>query len=903
MVFRLMLALAVLAGMAVALVATTQSAHAYGAYASVQYYSQGIVARNEPNGRSSSFNIWHFSTTGFPGLGATQAEADAEALRLCRRYENLIPSFQVASPCVVDNSRRFLNECVSVYGRVSPYHRGPSLISKAIAPRLVTLAVERSGRTTMEEITIRDEVVAYYGKSPVGGTRDQSNAMLWAACNADRTGQQAEEIGPRSGVCLSGPEFYQCDHTCGHGMEPKEDQFGSLNRLISGCRPQVESDCIGNTPVFENGACRGYRPDECVGDTPFWDDGICRKATQRDCTGGTPIFENNDCRPAVQSDCSFPKDYLDDGGFCRPRQMTDCPADKPILHYLRVPFGGSVFGSTCRARIQSDCRGETPILDNGECRARTSDDAYIGVAVRDTPTSTAWGRASSDLLVLHLNAPTPFQSWNWAIDRCREERFRSGDCKRYGGNDDTDFPTSAKCAAFIPTLDPAPGGYNFFFYTWGTGNTEAAAIAAARQKTAGSEIGTPIVADCIGTGTASMTKVYRASEIDFSRGNGCPNDKPILRDDGSLNCRALASDSDCPANTPIFDNGNCRARTAGDCTGGTPLFEGGECRARQQSDCTGNTPILDSGSCRTRTAADCTGNTPILDSGECRAEICTTAKPISENGICRARTAGDCTGGTPVLDSGNCRARTALDCTGNTPIFASGECRTREAADCTGATPVFDNGECRERRANDCIGNTPILDAGICRTRTAADCTGNTPILDGSQCRARQTADCTGGTQVLDRGRCRARVETDCIDPTPNFVNGQCESPRERINVVLATTTISAPLLTPRGGKCDHDGIIGSVPVPQRNICFCPDGQEVLSDGSVLACADPLPVFAANYAINNCILSGWNWKNLRDVGGAFRQLCLTPYSIAVATLVSPAGSSDNRLLEIAETPA
>ena len=110
LVFRLMLALAVLAGMAFALVATTQSAHAYGAVATYSLSSKGPF-----EGKIATYT----GTSSYVAIADTQAKADADVLALCNeRLSQEKDSINVVgnqvtgeSACVV--SERFQNICAA----------------------------------------------------------------------------------------------------------------------------------------------------------------------------------------------------------------------------------------------------------------------------------------------------------------------------------------------------------------------------------------------------------------------------------------------------------------------------------------------------------------------------------------------------------------------------------------------------------------------------------------------------------------------------------------------------------------------------------------------------------------------------------------------------------------------
>ena len=365
----------------------------------------------------------------------------------------------------------------------------------------------------------------------------------------------------------------------------------------------------------------------------------------------------------------------------------------------------------------------------------------------------------------------------------------------------------------------------------------------------------------------------------------CSDDSPILdnntsfRNDGArTGCRPVVRAEDCRGNTPVLDNGRCRALQERDCTGGTPIFENGNCRALLARDCS-LSEMFENSACRERVAEDCTGGTPVLgDTGECRARIaedCPAESPILDGGNCRARVASDCTGNEPIFEDENCRARVASDCTGNTPLLDGGTCREvresdcrdgqvldisekfcrlRVASDCPDAAPILDGGNCRARVASDCLahevfshgndcrprvagdctGATPVLGAdGICRVRVAGDCTGGTPVLDGGNCRPRATGDCTGGTPILDGGNCRARVAGDCTGGTPVLDGGNC---RARVAGDCAGNT---PILDGRDCRARVAGdCTGNTPVLDGGNCRvrqasdCTGGTPILGTNS-----------------------------------------------------------------------
>ena len=218
----------------------------------------------------------------------------------------------------------------------------------------------------------------------------------------------------------------------------------------------------------------------------------------------------------------------------------------------------------------------------------------------------------------------------------------------------------------------------------------------------------------------------------------------------------------CPVNTPILENGRCRAATSNaECqalatrSGSRQAFRygptaSGACDVnpftRNFLNCASKpaTPVLGlKFACRAREERDCPRNEPIFVSG-------------AGGGTCRAAIQSDCTELSPVVADGRC---VLPDCPTDKPFFdtGTGQCRTAREEDCTGARPIFEDNKCRERRAADCKDPTPIFgDDKECREAIQADCDARpaTPILDGGACRARVAADCTGNTPFLDVGEC-----------------------------------------------------------------------------------------------------------------------------------------------------
>ena len=212
----------------------------------------------------------------------------------------------------------------------------------------------------------------------------------------------------------------------------------------------------------------------------------------------------------------------------------------------------------------------------------------------------------------------------------------------------------------------------------------------------------------------------------------------------------------CPVNTPILENGRCRAAAStAECQALATRSGAGFHNFRYQlTGTTCDTPAKAFLNCPGRPA------TPIFGFDfKCRAmqeRDCPSNRPIFQNGLCRAAIQSDCTELSPVVADGRC---VLPNCPADKPFFdtGTGQCRTAREEDCTGARPVFENDACREREARDCIGATPIFgDNKECRAAIQADCDARpaTPILDGGACRARVAADCTGNTPFLDVGEC-----------------------------------------------------------------------------------------------------------------------------------------------------
>ena len=105
-------------------------------------------------------------------------------------------------------------------------------------------------------------------------------------------------------------------------------------------------------------------------------------------------------------------------------------------------------------------------------------------------------------------------------------------------------------------------------------------------------------------------------------------------------------------------------------------------------------------------------------------------------------------------------------------------------------------------------------------------------------------------------------------------------APVTMTNIVM---TIANPnitvILTTSQRNCNSDGIRGT----EQNddgICVCPDGEEILTDGIIHACAAPLPDDIADIlSPDNCISAGWLWEYLADPDGNFMQCCITPIQV------------------------
>ena len=146
------------------------------------------------------------------------------------------------------------------------------------------------------------------------------------------------------------------------------------------CRAREESDCIGGTPVFEDGECRARQTTDCTGDTPVFEGGECRARTQSDCIGktnkyefqGTIILDGQTCRePTNDADCASAGGFVFKQGTVqnkcvRPRRKEDCPSSRPV--YQREEGGLPLY--YCRAATNArECLANTPIFEGGECRA------------------------------------------------------------------------------------------------------------------------------------------------------------------------------------------------------------------------------------------------------------------------------------------------------------------------------------------------------------------------------------------------------------------------------------------------------------------------------------------------------------------------------------------------------
>ena len=270
-----------------------------------------------------------------------------------------------------------------------------------------------------------------------------------------------------------------------------------------------------------------------------------------------------------------------------------------------------------------------------------------------------------------------------------------------------------------------------------------------------------------------------------------------------------------------------------------------------------------------------------------------------ENSACQVRCLD--TSSSPVVVQRcvwNCESNPTADCTGNTPILGdNGMCRERIAADCTGATPILgDNGDCTaECTVVGADANCNCPTGQIDNNGTCEACSGGkTASRTGDMC------VCAAG-QIDNNGTCEA-----CTNgKVPNATGDMCAcaaGQTENDDGMCATIiTIINPTrmvtLTISHDNCSTNGIRGM----ERNddgLCVCPDGEEILTDGDLHACAVPLPDDIADELLpENCTSAGWLWEYLADPNGNFMQCCLTPVEITRTTPLDVATRADG------DTPA
>ena len=349
MTFRLMLTLAMLAGMAVALVATTQSAHAsahaFGAYFDYEVIGSraGIFVVNRPT--------------------AAQARADALAACTALTTEQENRGSVITRACAEAIPGGF-SRCINIAS-------GLTRSSGGISNHFFGLGDTPAAAKAAREAKVLEEV-------------------LWnneqAACN-----------------CGGAMSIIDANAPSGCRAATQADCTGGTPILDSGsCRARQQSDCTGDTPILDSGSCRARQASDCTGNTPILDSGSCRAATQGDCTGGTPILAGNNCRARQASDCTGNTPVLESGN-CRARQQSDCTGNTPILagNNCRARQASDCTGNTpildsgnCRARQAGDCPNNMPILDSGSCRAATQADCTGGTPILDSGSCRA--RQQSD---------------------------------------------------------------------------------------------------------------------------------------------------------------------------------------------------------------------------------------------------------------------------------------------------------------------------------------------------------------------------------------------------------------------------------------------------------------------------------------------------------------------------
>ena len=479
-------------------------------------------------------------------------------------------------------------------------------------------------------------------------TAAQANTDALTACSA-ASARIASFGASITRACAEAATFRRCINIASGRLD--NIQYFGVGDTPAAAIADRQAKHPGQRTTGESAACN------CGGAMSIIDanaPGGCRAAIQADCTGNTPILAPNGlCRAAAnQAECTAIADNLQfDSGACRPRTAADCAATEVFT------------GAVCRARQTSDCTGTTPILENGNCRAATSNlecsrkspNLQLGsggaCAERDTHFSAVWvatflqtDSTLHDFIAIAVNQPSRTEADRKAREACEalnEGTTRVGICQQLV------VPSPNNQCVDLRRATLSNGGFKF---ASGVGATPDLA----RQNRE------------INSGTITGFTGWRSA--------GGSDSEAFCDCGGSIGSIASGTGS----------GASCRAREAADCTGSTPVLEGGVCRAATIAECTTDKPILENGACRARIDSDCTGTTSILENNACRPAAnqaeCTakhTRFVFARGGICRERTKADCSAALPVLDavSGQCRARVASDCTGFTPALINGICQ------------------------------------------------------------------------------------------------------------------------------------------------------------------------------------------------------------------------------------
>ena len=481
-------------------------------------------------------------------------------------------------------------------------------------------------------------------------TAAQANTDALTACSA-ASARIASFGASITRACAEAATFRRCINIASGRLD--NIQYFGVGDTPAAAIADRQAKHPGQRTTGESAACN------CGGAMSIIDanaPGGCRAATAADCTGNTPILASNGlCRAAAnQAECTAIADNLQfDSGACRPRTAADCAATEVFT------------GAVCRARQTSDCTGTTPILENGNCRAATSNlecsrkSPNLQLASGDTGAcaeadvhfSAVWvatflqsDSTLHDFIAIAVNQPTRDEANRKAREACEalnEGTTRVGICQQL--------------------VDPSP-------------NNQCVDLRRATLSNGGLKYASGV-----------------GATPDLARQNRESNSGNILGFTGWQSPGGSDSEAfcDCGGSIGSIASGtgsgaSCRARVASDCTGSTPVLEGGVCRAATIAECTTDKPILENGACRARIDSDCTGTTSILENNACRPAAnqaeCTakhTRFVFARGGICRERTKADCSAALPVLDavSGQCRARVASDCTGFTPALINGICQ------------------------------------------------------------------------------------------------------------------------------------------------------------------------------------------------------------------------------------